>query len=742
MTLWAWGADNSYGELGSNAYSVDGLYVSPIQIAGSWIAVSGTSLGNTLTSYGAGAGLHPDGSLWTWGANYSGNLGTGIPVMDQTSSPIQIPGTWTKIALGNWSGSLMAIRNNGTLWIVGDNQGGEAGQGNTSTYYYTSPVQIGSASTWNNIIAGNLYWLATQTNGQLWACGINTYGEINSTRNQYTTPVQILTSSSWIQVGSCYSASYDNTSFAIRADNTLWGWGSNQHGQLCAATSTKAYSSPVQITGSWASLSTSPSYSDFMLGIQTNGTLWGWGLGTNGQLGQGHSNKSSPVQVGTATTWTWCGTGNGFSAGLQSNGTLWTWGWNGFGQLGTGNTNPLSSPVQVTGSWTQVAVGFNSVLGIQANGSVWGWGDNTTFALGTGQGGFPNGTPSYYTSPILLAGSWTQLSSSGGGGTTVANGYGLGIQTNGTLWGWGDNSWGELAQTGVTSPANFSPMQIAGSWNQIAAGGYAWTPFVLATKPNGGGLWSWGTNNFGQLGINSLVNMSSPVQVATGSWLQISACSCHWLALRGDYTVWGCGSNNTGEIGQNGAIANFSSPVQVAAGSWIQISAGYDGPLYGTTLLIRSDGTLWALGSNTYGELGNGTTNNYSSPVQIAGSWIQASTGGGANSYGIRSNGSLWAWGYNSGGMLGVGNTTNYSSPVMISSGSWAKVVASPISAYAITTGGVPFAWGTSAWGGWGGGWPDANSGSYSSPVQFPSTWVTLAPLGPIGGFGIRSSSS
>lgn len=737
QTLWAWGADNSYGELGNNSFSGDGLYVSPVQIAGSWVAVTGTTMSNSLNNaMGAAAGIRPDGSLWTWGANYSGNLGPQIPFLQQASSPLQIAGTWTKVSLGNWSGSLGAVRNDGTLWVLGDNYWGECGQGSTTYPVYSSPVQVGGATTWNNVVTGIGYWLATQSNGTLWACGANTYGEINSTRNAYSSAVQILTGFSWVQIGTASSASYENTSYGIRSDGTLWGWGSNGVGQLCKGTATHAYSSPVQIAGSWAQVVGGTL--DFALGIQTGGTLWSWGYNATGQLGHNNvTNKSSPIQIGSAL-WTQVTAGNGFVAGIQSNGTLWSWGNNSSGQLGNGGYTNTSSPIQVAGSWTQVSAGYNSIIGMHTDGTVWGWGDNATFELGMGQGGFPSGNTSTYPSPIQLAGSWNQISCSGASGSSVANGYGMGLKIDGTLWGWGDNSWGQLGQP-LSSCANYSPIQIAGSWSQVSAGGYTWQGFVLASKV-GGSLWAWGSNTIGQLGNGNLVSTTSPVLIDSGSWTQFSASTGHWLAIRGDGTLWGSGDNSGGELGQGTSGVSYSSPVQVSVGSWLQVSAGYDGPLYGTSLMIRADGTLWALGSNSYGEIGNGTITNYSSPVQVTGSWTQTAAGLNGSSFGIRTDGSLWAWGNNGSGQLGVGNITNYSSPVMISSGPWSKVWAGPGTTYAMTPNGTYYGWGGSGWGNWGGGWANQGSGACSSPVQVSGTWVTVSVLGSVGGFGIRSS--
>lgn len=486
----------------------------------------------------------------------------------------------------------------------------------------------------------------------------------------------------------------------------------------------------MQISGSWAQISSG--IYDYVIGIQTNGTLWSWGAGTTGQTGHGNTSKtSSPVQIGTATTWTSVSAGNGFAAAIQSNGTLWAWGENSTGQLGNGTTVSVSSPIQVAGSWTQVSAGYATLIGVHTDGSVWGCGENGTFELGTKNGGWVNfGTPQCFSSPVQLAGTWSQVITTGSPGTSVAAAYGLGVQTNGTLWGWGDNSYGQLAQT-ITSGINYSPLQIAGSWSLISAGGPGNYPFVVATQSNGS-LWAWGVNINGQLCQGNTTNTSSPVLISSASWTQISASAYHWAALRSDKTFWSGGGTPSGA---------YSSPVQLA-GSWTVVSAGVNPDSVCNTMGIKTNGTLWVMGGNQYGELGLGNTTAYTSPVQVLGSWLQVSSGFYGHALGIKSNGSLWAWGYNDYGQIGVGNLTSYSSPVQVASGSWSQVWACAEYSYALNTQGVFFAWGNSGWGSWGGGWPDEGSGYTSSPVQVPSSWVMVAPLGTIGGFGIRYSAT
>ena len=184
------------------------------------------------------------------------------------------------------------------------------------------------------------------------------------------------------------------------------------------------------------------------------------------------------------------------------------------------------------------------------------------------------------------------------------------------------------------------------------------------------GLWTWGRNNLGQLGDNTAVSKSSPVQtIAAGTnWKQVSSGFIHTAAIKTDGTLWLWGKNNIGQLGDNTAVTK-SSPVQtIAAGTnWKLVSCGSN-----HTAAIKTDGTLWLWGYNSYGQLGDNTIVNKSSPVQtIAGgtNWKQVSSGGSKHIAAIKTDGTLWTWGSNIFGQLGDNTAVSKSSPVQTISG-------------------------------------------------------------------------
>ena len=355
---------------------------------------------------------------------------------------------------------------------------------------------------------------------------------------------------------------------------------------------------------------------------------------------------------------------------------LLTWGQNLIGELGDGTYSNRSSPVSVIGGftdWTQVSVnglgsqGPNRTVALRANGTAWGWGDNLFGTLG-------DGTPFQRSSPVSVVGGftdWIQISS--GLTHTVA------LRANGSVWGWGRNSVGQLGDN--TTISKNSPVSAVGGftdWVQVSAGHY----HTVALRANGT-AWAWGRGIYGRLGNNAVTNnnRSSPVSVAGGftDWVQISAGSEHTAAIRANGTAWAWGTNTQGQLGDNTTV-NKSSPVSVVGGftDWIQVSAG--GGSAGThTVALRANGTAWAWGNNN-GCLGDNTTSLRSSPVAVVGGftdWVQIAAGN-THSAGIRANGTAWAWGVGSAGQLGDNTTSNRSSPVSVVGGftNWVQIAA------------------------------------------------------------------
>jgi alpha-tubulin suppressor-like RCC1 family protein len=279
----------------------------------------------------------------------------------------------------------------------------------------------------------------------------------------------------------------------------------------------------------------------------------------------------------------------------------------------------------------------------------------------------------------------------------------MALTTGGTVWTWGSEA---VLGTGSTADSTV-PVPVPGlaGITQIAAGAGD-TDFDLALRSDGT-VWSWGFNSLGQLGDGSAGSSPTPVQVTglTGV-TQIAAGDGFGLALRSDGTVWAWGWNRNGVLGDAAPVgSNSDVPVQVTGlSNVIQIAAGYTSAMAVRVQDRRGSvlRTVWTWGSNSYGQLGDGTTTDSATPVEVAGLDVPAVTAisaGGLFSMVLGSDGSVWAWGVNSGGQLGTGTTTSELRPVKILDTAVTAISAGQYHALALLRGGSVLAWGTGLFG-------------------------------------------
>jgi len=361
-------------------------------------------------------------------------------------------------------------------------------------------------------------------------------------------------------------------------------------------------------------------------------TVWAWGYNSYGQLGNGTgSGGPTPVQVlgpgglGYLTGVVALSAGELHSMALKSDGTVWAWGQNANGKLGDGTTSKRLTPVQVLGPGglgyltgvVALSAGELHSMALKSNGMVWTWGDNPNGQLG-------NGTETSSSTPVQVLGP-------GGSGyltdvVAISGGHhhSVALKSDGTIWAWGGNSYGQLGNGIATNSS--TPVQVLGP------GGSGYLTGVVA----------------------------------------ISAGYNHSLALKNDGTIWAWGQNANGQLG-NGTATNRSTPVQVldpgGSGYLTDVLAISSGNYH--SIALKSDGTIWVWGWNPYGQLGDGTETSSSTPVQVLGPGgsgyltdVVAISGGHHHSVALKSDGTIWAWGYNVYGQLGDGTYTNRSTPV------------------------------------------------------------------------------
>jgi alpha-tubulin suppressor-like RCC1 family protein len=301
---------------------------------------------------------------------------------------------------------------------------------------------------------------------------------------------------------------------AIKTDGTLWSWGSNTKGQLGLGNTTD-YSSPKQI-GALTTWATIAAGGYFSIAVKTDGTLWSWGYNNIGQLGLNNlTSYSSPKQIGALTAWSKMSTGSNQTLAIKTDGTLWAWGYNAgfsFGVLGLGNLTNYSSPKQVGAltNWSAVSTALSNSVAVKTDGTLWTWGRNNYGSLGLGN-------TTNYSSPKQVGAltAWSTV-------TTTETGATLSIKTDGTLWSWGSGQFS--GQLGLGNTTNYSsPKQVGALTNWSTLSAQSGRFFVLARKTNGT-LWSWGSNAFGQLGLGNTTDYSSPKQIgALTTWSALAA---------------------------------------------------------------------------------------------------------------------------------------------------------------------------------------------------------------------------
>ena len=366
------------------------------------------------------------------------------------------------------------------------------------------------------------YWLIDQYVGDelwVWGNGGNVQLGTNATTNRSTPVTTFAGGTNWKQL---YSANLHTT--AIKTDGTLWTWGNGRYGRLGNAVTTGNISTPVTTFAGGTNWKQVSGGNTLTAAIKTDGTLWIWGLATLGRLGNGITtgNVSTPVTTfAGGTNWKQVSGGGSHCAAIKTDGTLWTWGNGGNAQLGTNAVTDKSTPVTTFAggnNWKQVSAGNLHTAAIKTDGTLWTWGSGDSGRLG-------NAVTTNVSTPVTtFAGgtNWKQVSA---GGFHIAA-----IKTDGTLWTWGNGADGRLGNAVTTGSISTPVTTFAGgsSWKQVSSGGYH-----MAAIKTDGTLWTWGNGTLAQLGNNSATSVSTPVNTFAGgtNWKQVSAGGSHTAAV-------------------------------------------------------------------------------------------------------------------------------------------------------------------------------------------------------------------
>ncbi|MFC0038330.1 S8 family serine peptidase [Actinomadura rayongensis] len=827
--VWTWG-DNTHGQLGTGT-TTNSAY--PVRVPG-LVNVVAVAAGGDYT-----LALKDDGTVWAWGDNAHGQLGDGTTTERHT--PVQVSGiTTAKAIAAGPGGHALAVLADGTVRAWGANGSGQLGNGTTTESHI--PVTVsglsGVATTAGAISAGTVHSLAVKTNGTVVAWGGNGFGQLgNGTTTGSTTPVTVsgLSTATQVSAGTGHS-------ITRLADGTVRTWGLNGSGQLGNGSTTSS-STPVAVAGlsgiasvaGGGNTSAADGASSYMWGANSagqyaDGTTTGqntpallsgrWDATAVGTWHAVHTRSASVYASGSNTAGQ-LGTGNTnnstFIVGIYDRKNIWNLCHEEFtGRPGGAPVNvlPLVGPAcnsrydamhgtstlgiiaaddgngkGISGLVPNAGIQLSTSNDLAAAAAALNAGDVLDLEWGiynsAGDGLDPAEASTYYYQVILGAvqrgvsviepatneGIDLDDPSDPGGAAVMARpdsgaimvGAGAPPRPSGAdcpgpsapaerskldFSDYGSRvnvqAYGECAATtGVDAANDLTPTETdpnrqywyfsgTSSATPIVAGAVAALQGIakkygtpLEPRQLRQLLVQTGTPQTGDTSkhIGPQPNLRAAVSYLRGG---LAVGNSHGVSVRNDGSVWAWGLNSSGQLG-NGTTVNSTSGVQVSGLSGVVRAPGAVAAGQNHSLAVRGDGTVWAWGANGSGQLGNGTTANSSVPVQVSGlSGVKAVAAGLSFSLALKSDGTVWAWGANASGQLGNGTTTGSSTPVQVSGISDAAVIGAGSShGLAVRADGTVKAWGANSNGQLGNG---ANTNS-SAPVTVSglsgvSTWA------------------
>jgi alpha-tubulin suppressor-like RCC1 family protein len=582
------------------------------------------------------------GGVLCWGANSKGQVGDGTT--NERPTPTPVIGMASNVAAVTAGEShACAIISAGAVRCWGANSQGQLGDGTVTDR--PTPAVVTGLTTGASSVSGGLAHTCAVVSGAVKCWGDNYFGQLgDGTTSRSILPVDVV----GLGAGAVAVAATDYHTCALMASGGVKCWGRNAFGQLGDGTTTSRLT-PVDVSDLTTATSLTIGYSHGCVRTATGGVRC-WGGNSFGQLGDGTTTgRLVPVDVvGLTGVVASVGAGHYHTCAVTVSGATLCWGMNNEGELGDGSSDRRLTPVPVSGSaagGANVAGGYTHTCATTAGGGIRCWGANNAGQLG-------HGTTTTRMTPVDVPGL-----TSGGARVAVGLWHTCAVTTAGGVRCWGSNWAGQLGD-GTTSvrvvPSDVSVSDVV----SVAAKG-----MHTCVLTSGGGLKCWGMNSGGELGDGTTTSRSTPVDVrgfSTGA-VSLTAGEYHTCGLTASGGVKCWGSNGNGRLG-DGSTTDRLEPVDVSGltAGVAAVSAGS-----GHTCAVTVSGGLKCWGSNSSGQLGDGTTVDRLTPVDVTGltSGVTAVAAGSSNTCALLTGGGVKCWGQ---GAYGVGDGTLFSRPTPV----------------------------------------------------------------------------
>jgi len=693
--VYAWG-QNDKGQLGDGTTEDK---FTPIDITPYFNLRSNEWISNVNTGLLFSVAITSDKRVFTWGDNFSGQLGDGttrnrfLPTDITSSFNLGNDEFIYDFSCGSTFSILFTSLNRVFGW--GANNSGQLADPNLSRKVLptdiTSNIVLQEYEGIVKITTGSSHTLIYTTRNRVLTWGSNTYGQLgDGTISSRSTPTDITARFSLgASEGIKYIASGETHSILVTTANRIFSWGENNFGQLGDGTESNRIS-PVEITSNFNlqvddDITKISTKADHNLLLTSTNLVFTWGYNFYGQLGDG-SNQSSSLPIMITPSFQLQSNENiesvyagcQHSMAISTDNQVFTWGNNLYGQLGNKDTSNRLKPTEITSEFNlvsdeivEVIAGQLHAFGISSSGKVYAWGLN-----GNGQLGI--GTTSSIFTPVEITSAFNLLVGERVIEMSAGSNFSYAITSYGRVFAWGYNYY----RLGDGTTINrLSPVEITSNFNlvenemiiKIEAGNYQSIAISSSNR-----VFTWGINQHGQLGDGTRMNSLLPIDITSNfdlaekeEIINLISGENHSLVITSNNRVFAWGDNAFGQLGTNDNVDRLL-PTEITTNFDLKVDETITSisSKLNHNLALSSSGRVFSWGLNTYGRLGDKTNENKSTPVDITPNFklyskekITSVIVGDDHSVAYTSNNRLFAWGYNIFGQLGNDTQDNKYQP-------------------------------------------------------------------------------